>query len=258
MVTCYDPTTSAAYFSQFAGVLAGFAFLAIIFIVERSSSSGTGKDASSPTDANEDVGHVAFAFVCSFIALVIATFLFAVTSGEELTVRSFGAFSIASLCFGVATMSLLSSLLLLFQHVGITPLARFTKIAVLAAPPLAFGYGARTTLDIRHVAAGSLKAANRSLLFLVAACFLILVTVTVGLLALAISGRLKTSSLEEVNKRVQLAAVFLCLLAAAGNGLLSAHPGNFEVSATFLSMAIVMSAIYFGGVSVVIALTSSQ
>ena len=76
----FDYSRSAGYFSQLAGVLAGFAFLAITLLLNRQHRRVTGADAAHEHRQDEQI---VTALGCALLGLVTAAAMYALLAGEQ-------------------------------------------------------------------------------------------------------------------------------------------------------------------------------
>jgi len=134
----YNVFISAQSYSNIAGVLAGFAFAAVILTVQTPPSPEfiTYRDWAT------------IAFLLSFVGCVFSAFVFAMVSGEDnLYARSYATallggtgFSVSSnlIFFGLAMLirSFLSSTVYIFLARGILPIIMFFSILYVAASAL--------------------------------------------------------------------------------------------------------------------------
>jgi hypothetical protein len=76
----FDYSKSAGYFSQLAGVLAGFAFLAITLLLNRQHRRGTNTDAAQE---HWQDSQIVTALGCALLGLVAAAAMYALLAGEQ-------------------------------------------------------------------------------------------------------------------------------------------------------------------------------
>jgi hypothetical protein len=140
----FDVTASAALYAQLAGVLAGFAFFALISIVERAShlNHGTTRRSTEPSTA---VSHAVVALTCALLGLIISTVLYAVLSAEQAVALVAGRASSEELLSGTAfafsIMALLYAIVLLIPAAGLVETTRrVTAVISIAVPPLAMTF----------------------------------------------------------------------------------------------------------------------
>jgi hypothetical protein len=76
----FDYSKSAGYFSQLAGVLAGFTFLAITLLLNRQHRRGTEADAA---EEHRQDDQIVTALGCALLGLVTAAALYALLAGEQ-------------------------------------------------------------------------------------------------------------------------------------------------------------------------------
>lgn len=136
----FDVTRSASLYSSLAGVLAGFAFFAMIYIL----TAMQGRLIQGPfgdDEASSEQNHVIISLVSAFLGLVVATFLYAVLSAEQneslIGGRASGEELLSGIAFAFAVMALLYGLTLLIGGVGLTITAHEARaIIVMLGPPL--------------------------------------------------------------------------------------------------------------------------
>lgn len=113
-IICWNISQSAGYYSQFAGVLAGFVFVAITLLLTPANLE-IFKDPSRKQARTITLQSL---FV-SFFSLLISSFLFAVIAGEQTTIRAFALGGIASSLFVLSVLQVMLSINWLFKGYGV-------------------------------------------------------------------------------------------------------------------------------------------
>ena len=130
----FDYSKSAGYFSQLAGVLAGFAFLAITLLLNRQHRRGT--DADVAQEHQQDVQIVA-TLGCALLGLVAAAAMYALLAGEQgwslTSGRGLSRFVLAGLAFVFSVYTAFSAAVQLVSAAALGAHLRF-MVAVLAPP----------------------------------------------------------------------------------------------------------------------------
>jgi hypothetical protein len=144
---CFDVTRSAGSFSALSGVLAGFAFLAIVLLLQ-------GRPAEQPTARDRPGGthglqNVLISFTTGFVTAVIAAFLFAQVSREEVvSSRAMAQAFLSSLALSMAVLVLFHGIVWMFRTWDLERAAGVTaRIAAMVLPALIFLYMAALGLD---------------------------------------------------------------------------------------------------------------
>lgn len=146
---CYDFTRTASTSSAFAGVLAGFAFVAIVFLLERASP---GRSHSVGFRQGEDAqnrdGQVIGALVVAFAGLLIATFLYGGVTGEvRVDHRAALVTYLAGVVLAVSVVQLFVAIVWLARdHLGGSG-AVFEWIGAVIAPSIAYMFVGTTAVD---------------------------------------------------------------------------------------------------------------
>jgi hypothetical protein len=149
-----DLGTIAQNYGQMTGVLAGFAFTALVLLLTPTQSDrrlATGRHGQG----------VPLAFFVSFITLVIATLMYSVLAGEHEEARSRAATAelVDGVTFGLAVLILLRGVSLLMHNAGIETSAvvvsrMLTTVIVPALAMYLIAQGASDTEAARNDAAG--------------------------------------------------------------------------------------------------------
>jgi hypothetical protein len=140
---CFDITAAAALYSALAGILAGFAFAAMVLIIDRHKSERR----------DLELEGVVVTLLGAFLGLVVSTFLYAVVSGEELTAPRAAILNLlASSAFSISILTLLLGLqrLLLVWNMP-RAAATATRLFGTFAPTLIFIYLAIALVDIPQI-----------------------------------------------------------------------------------------------------------
>lgn len=153
-IICFDITKASGYYSQMAGVLAGFAFAAIIFLIQSQPLGQLNQQLSQQRRAN--LQKVLTCFIAAFLGLVISTFLYAVVSGEEVMApRAMTLGFLSSIAFSIAVLNLLNGVVWLFKTWDMSDTAiASVRIAGSAFPLIIYAYMGVTALDMLSVAEG--------------------------------------------------------------------------------------------------------
>lgn len=132
----FDYSRSAGYFSQLAGVLAGFAFLAITLLLNRQHRRGTSAEAAQ--EHQQDAQIVA-ALGCALLGLVAAAALYALLAGEQgwalTSGRGLSRFVLAAVAFVFSLYTAFSAAVQLVSAAALGAHLRF-MVAVLAPPTI--------------------------------------------------------------------------------------------------------------------------
>jgi hypothetical protein len=141
----FDYAKSAGYFSQLAGVLAGFAFLAITLLLNRQHRRGT--DADAAQEHQQDAQIVA-ALGCALLGLVAAAAMYALLAGQQgwslTSGRGLSRFLLAAVAFVFSVYTAFSAAVQLISAAALGTHLRF-MVAVLAPPTVVAFFV--TTLD---------------------------------------------------------------------------------------------------------------
>src|SRR4051794_5322663 len=128
---------SAGFYSTLAGVLAGFAFVAVTYVLTGLQAQGPSIDRGRERRSTENT--IIVSLFCAFFALVITAFMYAGLAAErEPGARAVSEQLLASVAFAYGAGILIFSLTLLISGVGLEHTARETRtIVVLLLPPVA-------------------------------------------------------------------------------------------------------------------------
>jgi TRAP-type C4-dicarboxylate transport system permease large subunit len=147
---CHDIIKGAIAYSTMAGVLASVAFLGIIFLLEdRRRKPGGGN-----TRSDRGLDNVSVSLISAFLNLIIATFLYAALSGEDvLGPRAATLGLIAAIAISVAFLNLLYGVVWLFETWRLDLATVITRtIAALIAPAVTFAFISIRALDMLSLA----------------------------------------------------------------------------------------------------------
>ena len=231
-----------------AGVLAGVAFLAIVFLLESQHFQEIAllirprhpEAIRSQSRLERGLGNVTVSLIAAFLNMIIATFLYAALSGEDILgprAETLGFIAAISLCVGF--LNLLYGIVWLLETRELAlPAAVARTIAALVAPAVTFAFIALRALDMRAVAEG--HRATRSWVGVLLLCLLATMIVL-----FTVSGRWRKSEVR-VRLTSQL-AVRLTAYAALAIGVLTV------VATAFVSQLSVSYAVPRWGVAAVMA-----
>ena len=171
---CHDIIKGAIAYSTMAGVLASVAFLGIIFLLEDRRRKPGGGDARS----DRGLDNVSVSLISAFLNLIIATFLYAALSGEDVLgprAATLGFF--AAIAISVAFLNLLYGVVWLFETWRLDLATVVTRtIAALIAPTVTFAFISIRALDMLSLAEGR-RATKSWIGLLLLALLLLLVAV---------------------------------------------------------------------------------
>ncbi|GIE89743.1 hypothetical protein [Actinoplanes regularis] len=151
----FDLAVIAENYGQMTGVLAGFAFTALVLLM-------TPTQAAERAARSSGDGRATLALFSSFIALVLATLIYSVLAGdtdEQARPRAATLEVIDGLVFGLAVISLLQGLYLIMRSANIdastVKIARFMAVVIFPSMVIYFvAQGASDTVALRAVAGG--------------------------------------------------------------------------------------------------------
>jgi hypothetical protein len=143
----FDYSKSAGYFSQLAGVLAGFAFLAITLLLNRQHRRGTEADAAQ--EHRQDA-QIVTALGCALLGLVAAAAMCALLAGEQgwwlTTDRGMSRYVLAAVAF---VFSLYTALFAAVQLVSVAALGAHLRFMVaVLTPPAVVAFLVTTLYDL--------------------------------------------------------------------------------------------------------------
>lgn len=151
-VVCFDQSRTSELFSQLNAVLAGFAFAAIVLIIERMTSRQVTRK------RRDELQEVLASFTAAFVALVVASVLYALVAAESFDVkplvdgrgndsgdltspRGVSIYLIAAFTFGLAVLNLFLGILHLLRALNLdVALRRIGWICSPVVPLLALAY----------------------------------------------------------------------------------------------------------------------
>jgi hypothetical protein len=132
----FDYSRSAGYFSQLAGVLAGFAFLAITLLLNWQHRRGTDADADQEHRQDEQI---VAALGCALLGLVAAAAMYALLAGEQgwalTSGRGLSRFVLAAVAFVFSVYTAFSAAVQLVSAAVLGAHLRF-MVAVLTPPTM--------------------------------------------------------------------------------------------------------------------------
>jgi hypothetical protein len=143
----FDYSKSAGYFSQLAGVLAGFTFLAITLLLNRQHRRGTEADAA---EEHRQDDQIVTALGCALLGLVTAAALYALLAGEQPWSLVSGRVLSRSVLAGVAfVFSLYTAFFAAVQLVSAAGLgAHLRFIVAVLTPPAVVAFIVATLDDL--------------------------------------------------------------------------------------------------------------
>ena len=143
----FDYSKSAGYFSQLAGVLAGFTFLAITLLLNRQHRRGTEADAA---EEHRQDDQIVTALGCALLGLVTAAALYALLAGEQPWSLVSGRVLSRSMLAGVAfVFSLYTAFFAAVQLVSAAGLgAHLRFIVAVLTPPAVVAFIVATLDDL--------------------------------------------------------------------------------------------------------------
>jgi hypothetical protein len=135
----FDFSQSAGNYSQLSGVLAGFAFLAIMLVLSRQHRRGSESDAAREYEQDN---HFVTALPCACLGLITAASLFSLLSGEEgcalISGRALSKEVLAGVAFFFSVYTLLFGAVQLVSASALGTHFRF--IVAVLAPPLVVAF----------------------------------------------------------------------------------------------------------------------
>jgi hypothetical protein len=135
----FDFSQSAGNYSQLSGVLAGFAFLAIMLVLSRQHRRGSESDAAREYEQDN---HFVTALACACLGLITAASLFSLLSGEEgcalISGRALSKEVLAGVAFFFSVYTLLFGAVQLVSASALGTHFRF--IVAVLAPPLVVAF----------------------------------------------------------------------------------------------------------------------
>jgi hypothetical protein len=135
----FDFSQSAGNYSQLSGVLAGFAFLAIMLVLSRQHRRGSASDAAREYEQDN---RFVTALACACLGLVTAAALFALLSGEEgcalISGRALSKEVLAGVAFFFSVYTLLFGAVQLVSAAALG--AHFRFIVAVLTPPIVVAF----------------------------------------------------------------------------------------------------------------------
>jgi hypothetical protein len=130
----FDYSRSAGYYSQLAGVLAGFAFLAISLLLSRQHRRDVQTD---PAQEHEQDKQIVTALGCALLGLIAAAALYALTAGEQgcalISARALSKSVLAGMAFAFSVYTALFAMVQLVSAAALGAHLRF-MVAVVTPP----------------------------------------------------------------------------------------------------------------------------
>jgi hypothetical protein len=182
---CFNPTLTASNTAAFAGVLAGFAFVAIVLFLD----SGRGSEST-----NLARSRTLEAFVVAFIGLLLATFNYGAVAGEVRTDHRVAVeLYLAGVLLAISVMQLFLAIVFLTRDRLHDRVPMLEVTASVVVPALAFAYLATTAVDGISIDDPSRRAWSQTAgwlhTFLIA--LLPIVTAAIYILRVTIAGKLR-------------------------------------------------------------------
>ncbi|MEU5725023.1 hypothetical protein ABZ783_24800 [Micromonospora sp. NPDC047738] len=210
-----DIAVISGFYSQMSGVLAGFAFTAMVFLLTPARSY-------LPSRPMRGGGGELLALFAAFVALVITTLLYSVLAGEtagQARPRAATAAIIDGVVFGLAVIMLFQGVTVLMQRTvvdrAVLAAARF--VTVVAVPTLAFYYIVTGASDITSARARVVGSCDVSLPGLGIALTIALPAI----LSVSLAPRARRVPWRTYSSQLQLAAPLTVLAASVFAALLS-------------------------------------
>jgi hypothetical protein len=132
----FDFTITAGLHSQLSGVLAAFAFAALTFALQPLQASA---DQKVLNENKSSLAHAVTTLLCSFLALVVTTFLFSILAGEDgatASTRSAAEEALSSAAFAISALMLLYAVIGLVESSGLSETAREVRAVVVLGVPV--------------------------------------------------------------------------------------------------------------------------
>ncbi|MFG3557246.1 hypothetical protein ACGGAQ_22950 [Micromonospora sp. NPDC047557] len=196
----------SGYYSQMSGVLAGFAFTAMVFLLrpaKRTRREGRKRRA----------GGELLALFAAFVALVITTLIYSVLAGEtdiDARPRAATASIVNGVVFGLAVIMLFQGVTLLMQRSAVdravVATARF--VTVVAVPALAYNYVVNGTSDVVAARAAKVGPCEPSL----SGMGLILTAALAAVLAVSLTPIAQRAAWRKYSPQFQVAAPITVLV----------------------------------------------
>lgn len=138
-------------YSQMSGVLAGFAFTAMVYLL----TPGQGASSGAPTRRG---GKELLALFAAFFALIITTLIYSVLAGENVAAarpRAATSQLVNGVVFGLAGIMLLQGVTLLMRRSAVEPVVVLTArvVTVVVLPVLAYNYVVNGVTDVNSARA---------------------------------------------------------------------------------------------------------
>lgn len=214
-ILCFDVARSATAYSQIAGVIAGFAFLAIIMLLQSRSPRAEGDG------SRQGLQNVMVSFVTAFVVSIVASFLAAQVAREEVVgPRAFTMSIMAGLAFSTAILMLLYGMVWLFKTWGLEGTAAVTgRITASVVPALVFLYTAAAGLDSLALQEGH-RATGTWLGWTLLLMFVVLVVSVVWAKTSRLDRLARRLSSDAVVRVVAYGALTVAVAAAVATGVI--------------------------------------
>jgi hypothetical protein len=231
----------AVSYAQLTGVLAGFAFTALVFVLTQAQQDEVGS-----TRAGR--GRVLLAFFSAFVALVFASLMYSVLAGDTATEahgRAAALELVDGVPFGLSAIMLFQGVTLLIQQRGMEPVVVWTGrvLTVVVAPTLTAYYiadGASDSETARAAKAGFCVHGKAPTLGVV------LSLVVMAILATSLIPSIRPRVPEVWARRLQAVAPIAVLVVSIGaaveGGTLSTEAPDFTLSSSAVSLYLVGTA----------------
>jgi hypothetical protein len=223
----FSAATSAGFYAQLTGLLAGFAFAAMVVILGPPHGEGQNKQRSRAD------GEVLLALIAAFVALVFATLTYSVLAGEdEVHGRAAAEELLDGLPFGLAVVMLFHGITALMINGRVEPRAVSTgrAVTVLVTPTLTLYYlsnGVSDSESARSLQNGDCGLVPTPLLGIVLSILL------AGLMIYALSPRLQPQRWRtalwprEHQHLAPMLVLTVSVLAAVLDGSVATEPPDF-------------------------------
>jgi len=133
-IPVFEVNLSAGFYSTLAGVLAGFAFVAVTYVLTGLQTRTSGIDRARERRSTENT--IIVSLFCAFLTLVMAAFLYAGLAAEpKPSGRAASVHLLASVAFAFGSGILVFSLTLLISGVGLEHTAREVRTIVVLFLP---------------------------------------------------------------------------------------------------------------------------
>jgi len=235
-ILCFDLTKAAGYYSQLASVLSGFAFAAIVFLIQSQRSDREGRAG----EGDPDLQNVLISFLTAFIGLILATFLYAVIAGEEAKVRAMASGFLASIVFSIAVLNLFYGIIWLFHAWRMHRVLDVSKRAVATVIPIVvYAYMGITALDMLKLAKN--QSAAETWVSWIAGLGILLALIAFASLLRRLSDSLPPwFSGGGAIKAITIISLGTAVLAAISVGVISEFDSSFTLPEWLVTAAIIL------------------